>query len=135
MQKLDIGILKELIHSGITHFFLVVAEGEAGQNLFLDIVIAVAGIYAVVAFNTTQRAGDLIWIFQSIVIIVEDVPRDYHQIRILGIDLPDHLGHLRISHAVAQVEIRYQDDFHGIQIFARFLNGYGIICGMYLAGI
>ena len=53
MQKLDMGILKKLIHSGITHFFLVVAEREASQNLFLDIVIAVAGIYAVVAFNTT----------------------------------------------------------------------------------
>ena len=77
---MDIGVSQKDIHARVAGLGFVLVEGEPGENLFLDVVVAVAGVDAVGALNSAERGGELCGVVQGVVLVVEDVPGDDDQV-------------------------------------------------------
>lgn len=127
IQQCDPRVVKERLHPRIILQLFCSAEGEPGQDLFCNIVIAPAGVGAVFAFHAFQSGGDRLRVVQSIVVVVENVPGDADQIRLQGVDLFGHLFDIAVADVVSHVQVR---DQHDLQVAgAAFLVDCDIVAG------
>ncbi len=81
----------------------VAAEGKTGQNLFFDVVVSVAGIYAVPALDILQ-SGDVCFRFlQGFVFVVKNISGNENQIGVFTVDFGHQPLHLMAAGVVSQV--------------------------------
>lgn len=80
LQEVDIGVSQKDIHARVAGLGFVLVEGEPGEDLLLDVVVAIAGVDAVGALDGAERGGELCGVIQGVVLVVEDVPGDDHQV-------------------------------------------------------
>ena len=99
---------------------------EPAEEALRHVVVAPAGIHAQPAFHRPERSFHRLRIVDSVHGVIKDIARDENDIRVLRVDLFDHVLDAFRADAVSQMQIR---DEHHAQAFApaAVLGDLGVI--------
>ena len=91
-------LLQKGIHPGVAGLFPAAGKGEAGQDFFFDVMVAITGVDAVPALYPAQDFRQKFRVFQGLIFIVENIPRYNYNICVFLIDKVHHLFQIGRAH-------------------------------------